>query len=70
VLLAVASVAIYGFVLAGWSSQSPYSLLGSLRSSAQMISYEISMGLSYVAVFLYAGSMSTSARSSRRRACP
>ncbi len=58
-ILAVASVAIYGFVLAGWSSQSPYSLLGSLRSSAQMISYEISMGLSYVAVFLYAGSMST-----------
>lgn len=59
-ILAVASVAIYGFVLAGWSSQSPYSLLGALRSSAQMISYEISMGLSYVAVFLYAGSMSTS----------
>lgn len=59
-ILAVASVAIYGFVLAGWSSQSPYSLLGSLRSSAQMISYEISMGLSFVAVFLYSGSMSTS----------
>ncbi|MFP5417236.1 MAG: NADH-quinone oxidoreductase subunit NuoH [Actinomycetes bacterium] len=59
-ILAVASIAIYGFVLAGWSSQSPYSLLGALRSSAQMISYEISMGLSYVAVFLYAGSMSTS----------
>ena len=59
-ILAVASVAIYGFVLAGWSSQSPYSLLGALRSSAQMISYEISMGLSYVAVFLMAGSMSTS----------
>lgn len=59
-LLAMSSVAIYGFVLAGWSSNSPYSLLGSLRSSAQMISYEISMGLSYVAVFLYAGTMSTS----------
>ncbi len=59
VILAVASVAIYGFVLAGWSSNSPYSLLGALRSSAQMISYEISMGLSYVAVFLYAQSMST-----------
>ncbi len=59
-LLAMSSVAIYGFVLAGWSSNSPYSLLGSLRSSAQMISYEISMGLCYVAVFLYAGSMSTS----------
>ncbi|MCA0295598.1 MAG: NADH-quinone oxidoreductase subunit NuoH [Actinobacteria bacterium] len=59
VLLAVTSVGIYGFVLAGWSSNSPYSLLGGLRSSAQMISYEIAMGLSLVAVFLYAGSMST-----------
>lgn len=60
VILAMSSVAIYGFVLAGWSSNSPYSLLGALRSSAQMISYEISMGLSFVAVFLYAKSMSTS----------
>ncbi|WP_028709114.1 NADH-quinone oxidoreductase subunit NuoH [Propionicicella superfundia] len=60
VILAVASVGIYGFVLAGWSSSSPYSLLGGLRSSAQMISYELSMGLSFVAVFLYAGTMSTS----------
>ena len=59
VLLAVTSVGIYGFVLAGWSSNSPYSLLGGLRSSAQMISYEIAMGLSLVAVFLYSGSMST-----------
>ncbi len=59
VLLAVTSVGIYGFVLAGWSSNSPYSLLGGLRSSAQMISYEIAMGLALVAVFLYAGSMST-----------
>ncbi len=59
VLLAVTSVGIYGFVLAGWSSNSPYSLLGGLRSSAQMISYEIAMGLSLVSVFLYAGSMST-----------
>jgi NADH-quinone oxidoreductase subunit H len=60
VLLAVTSVGIYGFVLAGWSSNSPYSLLGGLRSSAQMISYEIAMGLSMVAVFLFAGSMATS----------
>lgn len=59
-ILAVASVAIYGFVLAGWSSHSPYSLIGALRSSAQMISYELSMGLSFVAVFLYSGTMSTS----------
>ncbi|PKQ33103.1 MAG: NADH-quinone oxidoreductase subunit NuoH [Actinobacteria bacterium HGW-Actinobacteria-2] len=59
VLLAVTSVAIYGFVLAGWSSNSPYSLLGALRSSAQMISYEVAMGLSLVSVFLATGSMST-----------
>ena len=59
-VLAVASIGIYGIVFAGWSSGSTYPLLGSLRSSAQMISYEIAMGLSFVAVFLYAGSMSTS----------
>ena len=58
-VLAIASVGIYGIVLAGWSSGSIYPLLGGLRSSAQMISYEIAMGLSLVAVFLYAGSMST-----------
>src|SRR3712207_280296 len=51
---------IYGIVLGGWSSGSTYSLLGGLRSSAQMISYEVAMGLALVAVFLYAGSMSTS----------
>jgi NADH-quinone oxidoreductase subunit H len=60
-VLAMASIGIYGIVLGGWSSGSTYSLLGGLRSSAQMISYEISMGLSLVAVFLYAGSMSTAA---------
>lgn len=59
-LLALASVGIYGIVLAGWSSGSTYSLLGGLRSSAQMISYEIAMGLSFVTVFMYARSMSTS----------
>jgi NADH-quinone oxidoreductase subunit H len=59
-VLAIASVGIYGIVLAGWASGSTYPLLGGLRSSAQMISYEIAMGLSFVAVFLYAGSMSTS----------
>jgi NADH-quinone oxidoreductase subunit H len=59
-VLAIASIGIYGIVLAGWSSGSTYPLLGGLRSSAQMISYEISMGLSFVAVFLYAGTMSTS----------
>jgi NADH-quinone oxidoreductase subunit H len=59
-VLAVASIGIYGIVFAGWSSGSTYPLLGSLRSSAQMISYEITMGLAFVGVFLYAGSMSTS----------
>jgi len=58
-ILAITSVGIYGFVLAGWSSNSPYSLLGGLRSSAQMISYEISMGLSFVAVFMFTNHMST-----------
>ncbi|HYF74434.1 MAG TPA: NADH-quinone oxidoreductase subunit NuoH [Nocardioides sp.] len=59
-IMAIASIGIYGIVLGGWSSGSTYSLLGGLRSSAQMISYEVAMGLALVAVFLYAGSMSTS----------
>jgi NADH-quinone oxidoreductase subunit H len=59
-ILAISSIGIYGIVLGGWSSGSTYSLLGGLRSSAQMISYEVAMGLALVAVFLYAGSMSTS----------
>ena len=59
-VLAIASVGVYGIGLAGWSSGSTYPLLGGLRSSAQVISYEVAMGLSLVAVFIYAGSMSTS----------
>jgi NADH-quinone oxidoreductase subunit H len=59
-ILAVASIGIYGIVLGGWSSNSTYSLLGGLRSSAQMISYEVAMGLALVTVFLFAGSLSTS----------
>ncbi len=59
-ILAVSSVGVYGIVLAGWASGSTYALLGGLRSSAQVISYEIAMGLSLVAVFIYAGTMSTS----------
>jgi NADH-quinone oxidoreductase subunit H len=59
-VLSIASVGVYGIVLAGWSSGSTYPLLGGLRSSAQVISYEVAMGLSLVAVFIYAGSMSTS----------
>ena len=58
-VLAMSSIGVYGIVLAGWASGSPYPLLGALRSSAQVISYEIAMGLSFVAVFLYAGSLST-----------
>ena len=60
-VLAMSSLGVYGIVLAGWSSGSTYPLLGGLRSAAQMISYEVAMGLSLVAVFLYSGSLSTSA---------
>ncbi|TDD10481.1 NADH-quinone oxidoreductase subunit NuoH [Saccharopolyspora terrae] len=60
VVLACASIGVYGIVLAGWASGSPYPLLGSLRSAAQVISYEIAMGLSFVAVIMYAGTLSTS----------
>ena len=59
-MLAVTSIGVYGIVLAGWASGSTYPLLGGLRSSAQVISYEIAMALSFAAVFLYAGTMSTS----------
>jgi NADH-quinone oxidoreductase subunit H len=60
VVLACSSMGIYGVVLGGWASGSTYPLLGGLRSSAQMISYEVAMGLSIVAVFMTAGTMSTS----------
>jgi NADH-quinone oxidoreductase subunit H len=59
-ILAVTSIGVYGIVLAGWASGSTYPLLGGLRSTAQVISYEIAMALSFAAVFLYAGTMSTS----------
>jgi len=59
-VLAMSSVSVYGIVLAGWASRGPYSILGALRSTAQVISYEIAMALSFVAVFLDAGSLSTS----------
>jgi NADH-quinone oxidoreductase subunit H len=58
-VLACSSLGVYGIVLAGWSSGSPYPLLGGLRSAAQVISYEIAMGLSIVSVVLYARSLST-----------
>ena len=59
-ILAMSSMGIYGIVLAGWSSGSTYPLLGGVRSAAQMVSYEVAMGLSFVSVFLYTGSISTS----------
>lgn len=59
-MLACSSLGVYGIVLGGWASGSTYPLLGGLRSAAQMISYEISMGLSVVGVFLAAGTFSTS----------
>jgi NADH-quinone oxidoreductase subunit H len=59
VTLACSSIGVYGIVLAGWASGSPYPLLSALRSAAQVISYEIAMGLSIVAVILYSGTLST-----------
>src|SRR6478609_4381223 len=59
VVLACSSLGVYGIVLSGWASGSPYPLLGSLRSAAQVISYEIALGMSIVAVVLYSGSLST-----------
>jgi len=56
-VLALGSLGVYGVVLAGWSSGSKYPLLGAVRSSAQMISYEISLGLGLVAVLMYSGSL-------------
>jgi NADH-quinone oxidoreductase subunit H len=60
VILACSAIGVYGIVLGGWASGSTYPLLGGLRSAAQMISYEVAMGLSIVAVFITAGTMSTS----------
>ena len=56
-VLAMSSLAVYGIILAGWSSGSNYPLLGSVRSSAQMISYEVGMGLALVAVLMYSGGL-------------
>ncbi|HZW35230.1 MAG TPA: NADH-quinone oxidoreductase subunit NuoH [Isosphaeraceae bacterium] len=56
-LLAITSLSVYGIVLAGWSSNNKYSLLGGIRSSAQMISYELSLGLALVGVMLITGSL-------------
>ena len=56
-ILALTSISVYGIVLAGWSSNNKYSLLGGLRSSAQLISYELAMGLAVVSIILLAGSL-------------
>jgi NADH-quinone oxidoreductase subunit H len=56
-VLALTSISVYGIVLAGWSSNNKYSLLGGLRSSAQLISYELAMGLAVVSIILLAGSL-------------
>jgi NADH-quinone oxidoreductase subunit H len=61
VIFAIASMSVYGIVLAGWSSNSKYSLLGGLRSSAQMISYELSYGLALASVLILANSLSLTA---------
>jgi NADH-quinone oxidoreductase subunit H len=58
IILGVTSLGVYGVALAGWSSNSKYSLLGGLRASAQMVSYEISLGLSLIGVLILAGSLS------------
>jgi NADH-quinone oxidoreductase subunit H len=58
VVFAITSISVYGIVLAGWSSNSKYSLLGALRSASQMISYELSYGLSLASVLVLAGSLS------------
>ncbi len=58
--LAMGSIHVYGVVLAGWASQSPYPLMGGVRSSAQMISYEIAQGLAVASVFVYTGSLRVS----------
>ena len=55
-IMSIASIAVYGIVLAGWSSNNKYAMLGGLRSTAQMISYELALGLSFVGVILLAGS--------------
>ncbi|MGD0612684.1 MAG: NADH-quinone oxidoreductase subunit NuoH [Anaerolineales bacterium] len=56
-IMSVASIAVYGIVLSGWASNNKYATLGGMRSSAQMVSYEISLGLSFVSAILLAGSM-------------
>lgn len=60
-MLAISSLGVYGLVLAGWSSNNKYALLGSLRSSAQMVSYEIALGMSVIPILLLSGNVSLNA---------
>ena len=59
-LFAISSLGVYGIIIAGWASNSQYSFLGAIRSSAQMVSYEVSLGLIVISVLLFAGSMNMS----------
>ena len=65
-LLAISSLGVYGIIMGGWASNSKYPFLGSLRSAAQMVSYEVSIGFVLITVILLAGTMNLS-RSSRSR---
>ena len=56
-LFAISSLGVYGLIMAGWSSNSKYAFLGSLRSAAQLISYEVSIGLVVLIVLVYVGSL-------------
>ena len=67
-ILAISSLGVYGFVLAGWSANNKYALLGGLRGSAQLISYEIAMGLSAVAVLVFAGNITLNEIIARQQA--
>jgi NADH-quinone oxidoreductase subunit H len=69
-ILSVTSISVYGISLAGWSSNNKYAMLGGLRATAQMISYELALGLAYVGPILLAGSMSLGAIVNAQRAVP
>jgi len=69
-ILSVASIAVYGIVIAGWSSNSKYALLGGLRSTAQMVSYELALGLAFIGPILLADSLSLQQIVEKQRSVP